>query len=119
MTELKNRIDSLTAILKSSTLGISKPEGKKDTRKKQYRKVDREKVNPLQLLPMKGKGLGTPAPGPSKGNLKPIQCYSCWCWGHGWREYPSKGNFNWRELSGAQIPPEIVEIGPKSIENKQ
>ena len=27
-TELKNTIDSLTAILKSSTLGISKPEGK-------------------------------------------------------------------------------------------
>ena len=28
MTELKNMIDSLTAILKSSTLGTSKPEGK-------------------------------------------------------------------------------------------
>ena len=27
--ELKNKIDSLTAILKSSTLRISKPEGKK------------------------------------------------------------------------------------------
>ena len=28
VTELKNEIDSLTAILKSSTLGIGKPEGK-------------------------------------------------------------------------------------------
>ena len=59
---------------------------------------------------MKGKGLGT---------QKPIQCYNCGGWGHGWRECPSMGNFNLRELSGAQVPPEIVEIGPKSNENKQ
>ena len=34
MTELKNKINSLTAILKSSTLGISKSEGKEKRNKK-------------------------------------------------------------------------------------
>ena len=29
-----------------------------------------------------------------------------------WTECPLKGNFNWRELSGAHAPPEIVENGP-------
>ena len=64
-TELRNKIDSLSAILKSSTLGINKPEGKKKgTRKKiqkggqqksksqakTIQKGDKGKVSPLQLL---------------------------------------------------------------------
>ena len=68
---------------------------------------------------MKEKGPGTPATDQSKRSQKPILCYNLGGWGHEWRECPSKGNFNWRELSGAQVPPEIAEIGPKSSKNKQ
>ena len=41
----------------------------------------KSKSTPNTLL--KGKGLGTPAAGPPKGNQKPIQCYNCGGWGHG------------------------------------
>ena len=118
-TELQSKIDSLTAILKSSTLAIGKPEGKeKKDQGKTMQKGGKRKSKSTPTTPIKGKGLGTPTMCPSKGNGKPIQCYNCGGWGHGWTECPSKGNFNWRELSGAQVPPDIVEIGPKSSENK-
>ena len=108
---MKNKIGSLIAILKSSTLGISKPEGKeKKEQEKTKQKGRQQKSKSTPNTPMTGKGPGTPATGASKGNQKPIQCYNCGGWGHGWRECPSKGNFNWRELSGVQVPPEIVEI---------
>ena len=55
-TELQNKIDSLTAILKSSTLAIGKPARKrKRNRKKQCRNVGRGRVNPPQLLQLKEK----------------------------------------------------------------
>ena len=76
-TELKNNIDSLTAILKSSTLGISKPKGKekkKRTRKPLQNNGQRKGKSTL-TTPTKGKGLGTPATSSSKGNQKPIQYY--------------------------------------------
>ena len=105
----------MTAFLKSSTIAIGKPEVKEKKRiGKMMQKGWQRKSKSTLTIPIKGKGLGTPTTGSSKGNHKPIQCYNCGGWGHGWREYPSKGNFNWRELSGAQVPPEIVEIGPKS-----
>ena len=114
-TELKSKIDPLTAILKSSNFGTSKPKEKeKWVKEKQQGK---SKSTPNTLL--KGKGLGTPATGPSKGIWKPLQCYNCGGWGHGWRECPSKGNYNWRELSGAQEPPETLDISPKPTKGKQ
>ena len=54
-TKLKNKIDSLTAILKSSTLGISKPEG--NEKKEQEKTIQKggQRVNPPQLLQWKVK----------------------------------------------------------------
>ena len=122
MTELKNRIYSLTAFLKSSTLGISKPEGKvKKEQEKTIQKGGQKKSKSTPITPMKGKRLETLATGQSKGNQKTIQCYNCGDWGHGWRECPSKGNFNWRELSVLSVMQahlEIVEISPKFSKNK-
>ena len=119
-TELKNKIDSLAAILKSFTLGISKPKGKEKIEQgKKLQKGGQWKSISTPSTPMKGKGPGTPTTGPSKGNQKPIQCYNSGGWGHGWRECASKGNFSWRELSGSQLPPEIVENGPKLSKDKQ
>ena len=68
-TELKNKIDSLTAILMSSTLPIGKPEGKeKKEQEKMIQKGGQRKSKSTPTTPMKGKGLGTPAIGPSKVN---------------------------------------------------
>ena len=59
VTELQSRIGSLTAILRSSTLAIGKPEGnRKRNREKQCRKVCRGRVNQPQLLQGKEKDQG-------------------------------------------------------------
>ena len=42
---------------------------------------------------------GFPKPGP-----KPIKCYRCDGWGHGWKKCPTLENLNWRELVGAVVP---------------
>ena len=41
--------------------------------------------------------------GPLKPGQKPIKCYMCDGWGHGWRECPTLENLNWRELVGAVV----------------
>ena len=47
--------------------------------------------------PQKGKGI-------SKPGQKPMKCYRCDGWGHGWKECPTLENLNWRELVGAAVP---------------
>ena len=46
--------------------------------------------------PWKGKGV-------PKSGQKPIKCYRCDGWGHGWKECPTPENLNWRELVGAVV----------------
>ena len=43
----------------------------------------------FQGSPEKGKG-------PLKPGQKPIKCYRCDGWGHGWRECPTLENLHWR-----------------------
>ena len=50
-----------------------------------------------QGSPRKGKGV-------PKSGQKPIKCYRCDGWGHGWKECPTPENLNWRELIGAVVP---------------
>ena len=120
--ELKSKIDSLTAILKSSTFRTNKPQGGGNVYPgKSAQKGGQGKRKSTPNTPLKGKGPG-PGPGNSaagqfKGSQKSIQYYNCGGWGHWWRECPSKGNFNWRELSRAQAPPAAVSTGPNK--NKQ
>ena len=45
------------------------------------------------------KGKGVP-----KSGQKPIKCYRCDGWGHGWKECPTPENLNWREIVGAVVP---------------
>ena len=46
---------------------------------------------------------------PKKGKIslrpgqKPLQCFRCEGWGHGWQECLTLENFNWRELMGAGV----------------
>ena len=50
----------------------------------------------FQGSPRKGQGLLKPG-------QKPIKCYRCDGWSHGWRECPTLENLNWRELVGAVV----------------
>ena len=58
----------------------------------------------LQGSPKKGKASLKPG-------QKPIKCYLCDGWGHGWRECPTPENLNWRELVGAVVPSNLGNLG--------
>ena len=97
MKDLKQQIESLTTIIKSVTLRSMKSkviEGVSSQRKKELLKHSPQKG--FQGSPKKGKG-------PLKSGQKPMKCYRCEGWGHGWRECPTPENLNWRELVGAVV----------------
>ena len=74
---LRQQIESLAMIMKSTTIGSSKPKvtGVSSPRKKEVSSGSPQK--PLQRSPRKTKG-------PMKPGKKPIKCYHCDGWGHGW-----------------------------------
>ena len=87
----------LATIMKSTTIGSVKPkavEGLFSPRKKEV--LENSPQKGFQGSPRKGKG-------PLKSGHKPIKCYRCESWGHGWRECPTLENLNWRELVGAVV----------------
>ena len=74
-------------IMKSATIGNVKSkslEGISSLRKKEVLKNSHQK-------------------GPLKLGQKPIKCYRCDGWGHGWSEFPTPENLNWRELVGTIV----------------
>ena len=76
---LKQQIDSLSTIMKSATVGNVKLKGKEGVsspRKKELFGNSPQKG--LQGSPSKGKISLKPG-------KKPIKCYRCESWGHGWR----------------------------------
>ena len=88
--ELNNRIENLTASLKANNL--AKNNGK---------------TNSAPSSPMKHFHTGSGGPKDKKNeqrerdqapeNRKPMQCYKCGGWGHGWKDCPSPGNVDWRK----------------------
>ena len=95
LKDLKQQIESLTTIMKSATIGTVQTKGRKgisSPRKKELLGSLPQKR--LQGSPKKGKISLRPG-------QKPLQCFRCEGWGHGWPECPTRENFNWRELIGA------------------
>ena len=100
-SELKDlkQIESLSTIMKSATIGSVKLKGREGVsspRKKELFGNSPQKG--IQGSPMKGEI------SPRSGQ-KPLQCFQCEGWGHGWWECPTLENLNWRELVGAVVPP--------------
>ena len=97
MKDLKQQIESLSMIMKSVTIGSTKPKGREGVSSPQKKEF-------FGNLPQKGLQ-GSPRKG--KISLKPgqksIQCYQCEGSGHGWQECPTPENLNWRELVGAVV----------------
>ena len=98
LQDIKQQIESLATIMKSAMMGNVTPkegDGVSSLKKKEMFRNSPKKV--FQGSPRKGKGV--PKPG-----QKPIKCYRCDGWGHGWNECPTLENLNWRELVGAVVP---------------
>ena len=116
--DLKQKIDQLTTVIKSSTFAGTKPKkgnaGITNVTNGQYTGKDR---NQKPASPYKGQGPTTSAAGPFKNGQKPYQCYNCGGWGHSYRQCPSQGGIDWMSLSGAELPPK-EEKGSKT-NNKQ
>ena len=97
LKDLRQQTKSFTMIIKSVTRGNVKSkvvEGISFPRKKEVLKNSPQKG--FHGSPRKGKG-------PLKSGQKPIKCYRCNGWGHGWRECPTLENLNWMELVGAIV----------------
>ena len=103
--ELREKLVELQATVKSAAVQKKEKE-KKKTPKNSPRKDDVRKQS---------KGPGVTAAGPFKPDQKPMQCYKCEGWGHGWRECATKGNVDWGRVHGEPAP--TTQQGPE--ENQQ
>ena len=102
LQDIKQQIESLTTIMKSTTVGnvkLKEGEGAQSPKKEAFRGSPKKA---FQGSPQKGKGI-------SKPGQKPIKCYRCDGSGHGWKECPTLENLKWRELVGA-----IVSSNPEN-----
>ena len=100
LDELKERLDKLQATVKSAM--VKTKNDKKKTPKVSPRKDDLRKAT---------KGPHTSSAGPFRPDQKPIQCYKCEGWGHGWRECATKGNVDSGRVHGDPAP--MVQDGSK------
>ena len=91
LKDLKWQIASLTTIMKSATIGTGKTKGREGSsspRKKEL--LGNSPQKGMQGSPKKGKISLRP-------DQKPLQCFRCEGWGHGWCECLTLENFNWRD----------------------
>ena len=90
--DLKQKIDQLTTVVKSSTFGGVKLKkgntGVTNVANGQYTGKDKNKKPPS---PYKREGSTTSVTGPFKNGQKPYQCYNCGGWEHSYRQCPSQG----------------------------
>ena len=97
LQDIKQQIESLATIMKSTTVGnvkIKEGEGVLSPKKKEV--FQNSPKTTFQGSPWKGKGI-------SKPGQRPIKCYTCDGWGHGWKECPTPEDLKWRELVGAVV----------------
>ena len=101
--DLKQKIDRLTTVVKSSTFARTKPKkgnaGIANVANGQYTGKDKNK-KPARSY--KGQGSTSSAAGPFKNGQKPYQCYNCGGWGHSNRQCPIQGGIDWKSLSRAE-----------------
>ena len=114
IAELKEKIEALTTIVKSSNVisAGTKPPGSLKPKHRNFHKFQWKDGTIPSNSPLKGKGPNTSAAGPFKEGQKLIQCYNCGRWGHGWRNCPTTGNMDWRSLNRANPPPTGNVLAP-------
>ena len=88
LQDLKQQIVLLATIMKSSLMGnVSSKEGEGISSPKKKEMFQNSPKKAFQGSPRKGKGV-------PKSGQKPIKCYRCDGWGHGWKECPTLKNLN-------------------------
>ena len=105
LQDIKQQIESLATIMKSTTVEngkLKEEEGVSSPKEKEMFQNSPKKA--FQGSPQKGKGI-------SKPGQKPIKCYRCNRWGHGWKECPAPENLKWRELVGAVVSSNLEDTG--------
>ena len=96
LKDLKQEIKLLTTIMKSATIGTGKTKGGEGISSPRKQLLGSSPQKRMQGSPKKGKISLRPG-------QKPLQCFRCESWGHGWHECPTPENFNWRQLMGAGV----------------
>ena len=112
LQDIRQQLKLLATIMKSTTVGnvkIKDGEGVLSLKKKEAFRGSPKKV--FQGSPQKGKGL-------SKPRQKPIKCYRCNEWGHGWKECLTPENLKWRELDRAVASRNPENTGSTPIPNQ-
>ena len=83
-------------IMKNATIGTLKAKGREGVPSPRKELVGSSQQKRMQGSPKKGKISLRPG-------QKPLQCFQCEGWGHGWHECLTPENFNWRELIEAGV----------------
>ena len=97
LKDLKQQIKFLTMIMKSAMIGTGKTKGKEGiSSPKKKGLLGNSPQKRMQGSPNKGKISLRPG-------QKPLQCFRCEGWDHGWHECPTRENFNWTELMGVGV----------------
>ena len=107
IAELKDKIEALTTVVKSSNIisaGMKPPRSPKLKHRNFHKFQRKDGMIPSNSL-SKGKGPIRSTAGPFKEGQKLIQCYNCGGWGHRWRNCPTTVNMDWRSLNRADPPP--------------
>ena len=120
LKDLKQQIESVATIMKGTTEGNIKPimgNGTPSPRKKEV--SGNSSWKPPQGSPRRSRGPRTSATGPFRPGQKPMKCYHCDGWGHGWQECPTPENLNWRELIQDTVssPPANPGYNPTLTQN--
>ena len=121
IVELKDKIEALTTVVKSSNVisAGTKPQGSPKPKHGNFHKFQWKDGMIPPNSPSKGKGPITSAAGPFKEGQKLIQCYNCGGWGHGWRNCPTTGNVDWRSLNRVEPPPTGSVLAPNQTPKLQ
>ena len=114
ITDLREKIEALTTVVKSSNIATKSAESPK--LKFRFQKKDGQSPS---NSPAKGRGPGTTAAGPFKMGQKPIQFYNCRGWGNGWRNCPTTGNVDWSSLNRAKALPTGSDSAPGTTTKSQ
>ena len=111
LLDITQQIESLATIMKSTTVEnvkLKEEEGVLSPKKKEVFQNSPKKT--IQGSPWKGKGI-------SKLGQRPIKCYRCDGWSHGWKECATPENLNWRELVGAVVSSNLESTGSTPTPN--
>ena len=105
LQDIKQQIELLATIMKSTTVeNVKLKEGEAVSSPKKKEVFQNSPKKTFQGSPQKGKGNSQPG-------QRPIKCFRCDGWGHGWKECPTLENLNWRELVGAVVSSNLESIG--------